>query len=335
MKKVLIKSIMLGIIAFILSAIIQNPVKANETGNVILKKSEKEFIIYYEEICNEEFEFAFSLTNNDSEEQNLNYTKSAKDQLSEDSLNVAYIDETIYDNFFKENNESYIWIRNKNDEVVIKAGKVDLKNYLEDDMVNVVNLITKQIDVDTTQKNRTNEIINGVDTTVITGKVVITEDKNSTYYYQMFKVTDENSEYAKMFNLASKINDGISGTYNQIKATKEFYDIYMKLQPQIQDSSWTKVENMEIMQPENSQNNDKYVIWLKQEDGNNITIDAKFLISTRAYEEKWEPEQIVVKETVKLPITYDSMALFIILGIIIIGIVVIVILRKKSNKQEK
>lgn len=333
MKKIPMKLMVVGIIALIFFAIIQKPVKANETGNIILKKSEKEFLIYYENVCNEEFEFAFSLTNNDSEEQNLKYTKSAKDQLSEDSLNVAYINEIIYDEFFKEREEAYIWIRNNNDEVIVKAQKVNLKNYLSEEMVEAVNLTTKRIQIDSTKKNEKNEIINGVDTTVTTGKIVITDDKDSEYYYQMYKVTDENSDLAKLFNLADKINNGISGTYNQIKATKDFFDLYTKLKPENEDSAWKKVENMEIMQPQDSQNNDKYIVWLKQENGDTITIDSKFLISTRAYDEKWVPEQIVVKETVKLPVTYDSIALFIVLGLILVGIAILIILRKKSNKK--
>ncbi|MGN1327314.1 MAG: hypothetical protein ACI4VQ_04500 [Clostridia bacterium] len=324
------KIIATGIIMLVLLSIFQLPLMAtSDDGVIVLKKADKEFIIYDKENCDNEFEFAFSLTNDKKEEENLNYTSSAKDQTNVDALNVAYITEETYNQFFATNKSAYVWIRNSEDKVTVKA--VDLKEALDDEIVSLVNSTTKRIDIDTTQTHETNQMVNGVDTTVTTGKIVIKGSQNAKYYYQLYRVSE--GEYKEFFDLADKINNGATGTYNQLETAKQFYDLYTELQPTVDDENWNLVENMEILQPEDTKEGDRYVIWLKEE-AEEETIDAKFLISTYQYEDKWEPEQIVLKELVKLPVTYDSIALFVILGIIVAAIIVVAILKTKSSKKE-
>lgn len=331
MKTSTTKIIAFGIIMLVLLSIFQLPIMAaSDDGVIILKKADKEFIIYDKENCDNEFEFAFSLTNDKSEEASLNFTSSAKDQATEDALNVAYITEETYNQFFQSTKSAYVWIRDSKDQLTVKA--VDLEDALDDAKVNLVNTTTKRIDIDTEQTHETNQIINGVDTTVTTGKIVIKGSSNAKYYYQLSKASE--GDYKEFFDLANKINSGVTGTYNQLETAKQFYDLYTKLQPAANDSNWNEVENMEILQPEDTKDGDKYIIWLKEENTDKTTMDAKFLISTYQYEDKWEPEQIVLKELVKLPVTYDSIALFVILAILVAAIVVVAILKAKSSKKE-
>ena len=43
------------------------------------------------------------------------------------------------------------------------------------------------------------------------------------------------------------------------------------------NSEWTAVENSEILQPENTVEGDKYIVYIKETKGNDETVDAKFL----------------------------------------------------------
>ena len=333
MKGLKSKSIVCAIIVMLLFIITQLPVLATNEENVIMKKADKEFIIYYKDICNSEFQFAFSVTD-ETKQEDLNFTNSVKDQIGQGELNVAYIDEILYSQYFNTSTSAYIWIMDNDGKIVVEADKVDLLTALDDSMINEVNSITKKISIDTTKEHQTNEMINGVDTTVTTGKVVINAKENAKYYYQLVRVSDENSSYAELFELAEQIIEGISGTYNQLNITKQFYDLYSSLVPTEDDSNWTEVSNMEILQPEDTKEGDKYIVFLKEE-AETTTIDSKFLVSTYQYKDEYEPEKIVIQETVKLPVTYDSIALFVILGIIIISIIVVAILKVKADKKGK
>lgn len=102
----------------------QLPVMADTKDNVILEKAEG-YLIYYKDICNNEFEFAFS---NDSAEnvENLVFKSSAKDSTSEGALNIAYVNQALKDTYFNDVTKStYLWIRNLNDEMLVTADKVD------------------------------------------------------------------------------------------------------------------------------------------------------------------------------------------------------------------
>lgn len=95
------------------------------------------------------------------------------------------------------------------------------------------------------------------------------------------------------------------------------------------NSEWTAVENSEILQPENTVEGDKYIVYIKETKGNDETVDAKFL--TCVYK-----EEKTITETVKLPVTFDSGAiLFTVLGIIIIALAIFVFIRIKSNKKDE
>ena len=331
MKKSTIKLVAFGMLVLMLLSIFTVPVKAETYEKVVLKKANKEFLIYYKDICNDEFEFAFSVDN--SQPADDLFTRSAKDQADEGALDVAYIDATLYDTYFA-TNKAYIWIRDNNDQMVVSADLVDLTDALNDGMIELVNNTTKRIDVDTTQTHETHEMVDGVDTTVTTGKVVVDEKGGAKYSYTLTRLTDTTTKANKLFDLAEALKEDISDTYTNLSLSKQFYDLYMELMPT--NSEWTEVENSEILQPDNTVEGDKYIVYLKEETADSTTVDAKFLTCVYKADEGVDQKEETITETVKLPVTFDSgTILFIILGIIVLALVIFAIIRVKANKKDE
>ena len=331
MKKSTIKLVAFGMLVLMLLSIFTVPVKAETYEKVVLKKADKEFLIYYKDICNDEFEFAFSVDN--SQPADDLFTRSAKDQADEGALDVAYIDATLYDTYFA-TNKAYIWIKDNNDQMLVSADLVDLTDALNDGMIELVNNTTKRIDVDTTQTHETHEIVDGVDTTITTGKVVVDEKSGAKYSYTLTRLTDTTTKANKLFDLAEALKEDISDTYTNLSLSKQFYDLYMDLMPT--DSEWTEVENSEILQPDNTVEGDKYIVYLKEETADSTTVDAKFLTCVYKADEGVEQKEETITETVKLPVTFDSgTILFIILGIIVLALVIFAIIRVKANKKDE
>ena len=331
MKKSTIKLVAFGMLVLMLLSIFTVPVKAETYEKVVLKKANKEFLIYYKDICNDEFEFAFSLDK--SQPTDDLFTRSAKDQADEGALDVAYIDATLYDTYFA-TNKAYIWIKDNNDQMLVSADLVDLTDALNDGMIELVNNTTKRIDVDTTQTHETHEIVDGVDTTITTGKVVVDEKSGAKYSYTLTRLTDTTTKANKLFDLAEALKEDISDTYTNLSLSKQFYDLYMELMPT--NSEWTEVENSEILQPDNTVEGDKYIVYLKEETDDSITVDAKFLTCVYKADEGVEQKEETITETVKLPVTFDSgTILFIILGIIVLALVIFAIIRVKANKKDE
>ena len=331
MKKSTIKLVAFGMLVLMLLSIFTVPVKAETYEKVVLKKANKEFLIYYKDICNDEFEFAFSLDK--SQPTDDLFTRSAKDQADEGALDVAYIDATLYDTYFA-TNKAYIWIRDNNDQMLVSADLVDLTDALNDGMIELVNNTTKRIDVDTTQTHETHEIVDGVDTTITTGKVVVDEKGGAKYSYTLTRLTDTTTKANKLFDLAEALKEDISDTYTNLSLSKQFYDLYMELMPT--NSEWTEVENSEILQPDNTVEGDKYIVYLKEETADSITVDAKFLTCVYKADEGVDQKEETITETVKLPVTFDSgTILFIILGIIVLALVIFAIIRVKANKKDE
>lgn len=342
MRKSTIKFLAFGIIILMLLSLVQLPVMAateNETtvSKIILKKAENAYMIYYKDICNAEFEFAFA-TSKDA--KTLDFTSSAKDQVTDEGLNIAYITEATLATYFADSDVAYVWIRDVNDNILVEADEINLNNVLDDEMIELVDTTTKRItNVDTTQKHETNAMIDGIDTTVTVGKVVIEPKENATYSYELIKASDENAEAKELFEVAEKIQEGTTNTYESLSLTEQFYNLYTDTVPGEKD--WTVVENNEILQPENTATGDKYVVWIKEEVKNatgktNTTIDAKFLICEYEYDEGKDEVEETIIETVKLPVTFDSgIILFIALGIIVLALVIFVVIRVKTNKKDE
>ena len=210
--------------------------------------------------------------------------------------------------------------------MLIKGLKVDLTDTVTDSIVDEIADITKRIKVDMTKKNKEKKEIDGVKTTITTGKVEITDNENSVYKYQLIKVTDSNKDFETLIENMNKATN----MFEKLKAYKHFYNRYHELVPSPRDLAWQEVKNMTIPQPETSENGDKYILWLMQ-DGD--IIDLQILTCTRAEDGGEEIETVIVKETSKLPFTYDSMILFIVLGVLIVLAIVLLIVKNRKNEK--
>lgn len=329
MKNSKIKLVALLSLVLMLLSIFTMPAQAATNEKIILKKANDEFLIYYKEICNEEFEFAFSLDPKE-EEDNLIFTKSAKDQLTETALNVAYVDEYLFTNYFNSDKPTYIWVRNNEGKMLVSADLVNLDEAILEETVELVNTTTKRIKTHIETTEPKTEIVDGVETTVTTGKLVL-DNKENKYSYELIKVAN-NAEAEELFNLVEKLqkNEELA-TYENLTFASEFYDLYNKLMPKTSD--WTQVDDSEILQPENTLEGEKYIVYLKDEQG---VVDVQFLTSVYKVEEGVKEETETITETVKLPVTFDSGSiLFIILAVIVLALVIVTIVRVKANKKDE
>lgn len=329
MKNSKIKLVALLSLVLMLLSIFTMPAQAATNEKIILKKANDEFLIYYKEICNEEFEFAFSLDPKE-EEDNLIFTKSAKDQLTDTALNVAYVDEYLFANYFNSDKPTYIWVRNNEGKMLVSADLLNLDEAILEETVEFVNTTTKRIKTHTETTEPKTEIVDGVETTVTTGKLVL-DNKETKYSYELIKVAN-NAEAEELFNLVEKLQKNEKlGTYENLTFASEFYDLYNKLMPKTAD--WTKVDDSEILQPENTLEGEKYIVYLKDEQG---VVDVQFLTSVYKVEEGVKEETETITETVKLPVTFDSGSiLFIILAVIVLALVIVTIVRVKANKKDE
>jgi hypothetical protein len=312
MKKISKLILLFGLLALIVMA--PNTIFAN-SESIILKKS-GEYLIYNTEAMNDEFTFAFGKEN---KKDDLIFFQSAKDSNTSDAKNVAYVDETTKA-YFNENSEAF------------------LNNAINKDIVDTT---TKRISVDTTQSNTTETTIDGVRTEVTKGKIVITDSETAKYSYILIKLpTEDENNYSKLMNSAEKLSNTADlqkiNFIQKLNLMKEFYSLYMNLQPKADDESWQEVQNSQILQPEDSKDGEKYIVFIKSVDGNTTKIDVQFLTSYTEYNQLYEKETITIKETSKLPVTYDeNITLIIFFAIIIVAIVVVLVIREKvSNKKE-
>lgn len=289
-------------------------VYASNENIQIIKESDSEYLIYVKDNLNNVFDFAFSNDKN-ADKDLLTYLSAAQD-LTEEANYIAYINQyTIEDD--------YIWIKKADNTYPVEGVELDLAKAIPVAELTSIQDITKKIAVDTAGVQKEEKIIDGSNVVITTGKIIITEDGN--YKYQISKVLD-NSREAKLMDLAERISKFGNSTdmYTKLTIYNEFNNLYKEMSSELVDINWKNVENKEILQPEDTVDGDKYIVWLKNE--NNV-LDAQFMTSTYAKEIK--PVEI----TTKLPVTYDNNILLIVLGIVVIAIVIVSV-RIKSLKKK-
>lgn len=337
MKKSKTKLIISFAIVLITIMIMQIVVLATGTeqnfNSTIVVEKESEFIIYHKDMYKKDFTFAFSKSK-DVEPSNTEYKTCGKDQ-EENALNIAYIDASIMEKDVFENSEktiTYLWLKNsENDELEVKGEKIDLTSALNTEKIKIVNDATNLIDIDETQTETKTLVEDGVEKTITTGKFVINEN-DGVYSYQLLSATDTNTDAGKLYNVVELMREYDGDTFGKLDLTKEFYDLYTKLKP-VSDSEWTEVKNNEILQPDGAVDGDKYILWVRKISDTDSIVDVKLLNCARVEDKGVAQEEREVTEVVKSPVTYDSIALFIALGVIIAAIVVVLVLRKNSKKE--
>ena len=311
---------------------------ANEEISIISKTigEKQEYIIYIKDYTNQKFKYAFT-TNANPQEMDLSYINSISDLRGNQS---AFLDAETYEKLSNENQTIFIWAKDQNQNLILHGIQLDLNQILTEEKLETVETVTKRIQVkigDSQEETKTvrNENIDGVDEIANVGYVEIIDDEKADYYYQKIKLPNS-EEYNRFMELSEQIKNEYDemDMYSKVQLGTEFNELYSKITSEAQ---WEAVEDMIIEQPEASVSGDKYIVLLKKVGKKEeTTLDVQFLTAFDNYTPNVIKEEIITHETTKLPITYDNIALFVILGIIVI-LVIAVFIRIKilKNRNEE
>lgn len=326
MKKSLAQKVMLFLAVTIITITLLQSFSLAKSENVqMIKKSEKEYIIYVSNLIGSEFEFSFANKKDESKE-NLVFTNSALDQ-EDNGNNIAYIDETIYNNYFDGKKETYLWVK-QGTEYKVEAEKINLKDALTEEDIQELNNATKKIPVKFGELNLPAETVDGVKITRRMGTINIEDNSETEYSYKMLKSTEE-SKVEELINLANEMNKlDEKNTYDKLSIYGQFKSLYEELKP---SDGWNVAENNVIKQPQESKKGEQYLVWIKNEQ----TTDVQIMTCNDDYTPKYENKKIINKVITKLPITGESLALYITAAILIVLIVTVAILKVKNNKSNK
>lgn len=326
MKKSLAQKVMLFLAVTIITITLLQSFSLAKSENVqMIKKSEKEYIIYVSNLIGSEFEFSFANKKDESKE-NLVFTNSALDQ-EDNGNNIAYIDETIYNNYFDGKKETYLWVK-QGTEYKVEAEKINLKDALTEEDIQELNNATKKIPVKFGELNLPAETVDGVKITRRIGTINIEDNSETEYSYKMLKSTEE-SKVEELINLANEMNKlDEKNTYDKLSIYGQFKSLYEELKP---SDGWNVAENNVIKQPQESKKGEQYLVWIKNEQ----TTDVQIMTCNDDYTPEYENKKIINKVITKLPITGESLALYITAAILIVLIVTVAILKVKNNKSNK
>lgn len=314
MRNLKLKIIFLvGIFSLIL--LLGLPVNAANENVQLVKQTETDYLIYINGNLDSSFEFAFS-DDNTADKETLTYLSAATDS-AEGGNYIAYINSYTTEN-------KYMWAKDAEGTYFVEGVELDLSKAIPADELTAIQNVTKKIAVDTEQVQVEEKTIDGNKVTVTTGKVVFENEGN--YEYQIVKLPNT-TEYNELMDLAERISKINSTTdmYTKLGLYTEFNNLYNELSSALIEENWIDVQNQEILQPEDTENGDKYVLWIRE--GN--TIDAQFLTS------KYVEEKVTEEITVKLPVTGDNNILLIVLGILVLAIIVVSIRIKSLKKENK
>ena len=303
----------------------------NENVQIISNTDEqgnKEYIVYIQELM--QTNFASAVSNSETTpEQDLNFV-TARDgegnyvaQIKEDAVTEG---------------STYLYVKyNQDNQERTDILQLDLSNALDKTDMEYVENTTKRIGTEIVDNLvEIDEEINGVQTKLTVGGLRITDTDNATYQYQLMKV-NEGTSYSRLVELADELNSenyNQKDIYSKIQLTSEFYTLYNQL---IERATWEAVVNNEIRQPSDAVDGDQYVVLIRKtaEDGT-VTTDAKLMVSQiTPYEEREDVEETrTVQETAKLPITGDSIILFVALAMVVIALIIVFVRMKKLDKKE-
>ena len=322
-----------AIVLFIMIMLVPMIVLAvtNENVQIISNTDEQgntEYIVYIQELM--QTNFASAVSNSASTpEQDLDFV-TARDG---EGIYVAQIKEEAVTG-----ESTYLYVKyNQDGEEKTDVLPLDLSKSLDKTDMEYVENTTKRIGTETVSDLvEINEEINGVQTTLTVGGLRITDTDNATYQYQLMKV-NEGTPYSRLVELADELNSenyDQKDMYSKIQLTSEFYTLYNQL---IERATWEAVVDNEIRQPSDAVEGDQYVVFIRKTaaDGT-VTTDAKLMVSQiTPYEEREDLQETrVVQETAKLPITGDSIILFVTLAMVVIALIIVFAKMKKLDKKE-
>ena len=321
-----------AIVLFMMIMLVPMIVLADTNENIHIisntdQQGNKEYIVYIQELM--QTNFASAVSNSESTpEQDLTFV-TARDG---EGNYVADLKNVVTEG------PTYLYVKyNQDGQEKTDILELDLSKALDKTDMEYVENTTKRIDTETVSDLvEINEEINGVQTTLTVGGLRITDTDNATYQYQLMKV-NEGTPYSRLVELADELNSenyDQKDMYSKIQLTSEFYTLYNQL---IERATWEAVVNNEIRQPSDAIDGDQYVVLIRKtaEDGT-VTTDAKLMVSQiTPYEEREDVEETrTVQETAKLPITGDSIILFVALAMVVIALIIVFVRMKKLDKKE-
>ena len=294
---------------------------ANE-GVQLIQTTDGNIVVYVDGLEKTEFDYALS-DKADATEMELNYINSITD---DEGNQVALIT--------TEDLAEYLYIRKSDNTVTTIQLNVDVNTMFTQDKMALVENTTKRIATEEDENlSSREEVRDGITYTYTVGGLKITDDQNATYSYVMVN-TSSNEDYNELQNLANGLNDNSKSMYERIKIANDFYNKYNELISDANiENSWQEVKDMKILQNEDYENEEHYVVLLKKVAEDGTTYDAKFMTTDNRGTESLENQVTESQETSKLPITGDSIVLFVVLAALVIIAVVVFIRMKKLNKK--
>lgn len=320
---------------------------ANEDISIVStinEESKQEYTIYIKGISTQNFKYAF--TNIESADPNgidLSYINSNPDLGGNQA---ALLDAATYEKLSKNGSTIYMWAKvkdeEKNETLILKNIQLDLSKALTEEKLEQTETLTTRIEVeiaDSEEDTTTvrNENVDGVDEVANVGYVKIVDDEKATYYYERTKLPSSEA-YNQLKTLAEQAQTEYNemDMYEKVQFATEFNEVFVTV---ADAADWQEVEDMTIEQLEDSVAGDQYIVLLKKVakvDGKDVTtLDVQFLTADDNYKPNVVIEEVITQETTKLPITYDSIALFVVLGIIVLLVIVVFIRMKKLSKQDE
>lgn len=330
MKKALCVRVVISLIVIMMvMGLLQNFSFAKSENTQILKLADKEYLIYVSGLLNDKFEFALS---NDSKALDLEFNDSAKDQ--EEGNHIAYVDNELYDTYFSKNEKTFLWVK-QGEEYKIEAQEINLSTALEEKNIQNLNQVTKTITVKVGEKELPVENKDGVVVNRKIGTLQIEGKENAAYSYQMFK-KETGTDVEKLIELANEMNKQENkDMFAKLNLYSEVQNIYNKLLNGLDNKKWAKAEDAIIPQPQEAKLGDQYLVFVKENINNEETIDIQIMTCRDDYTQEYETKDVVIKQTSKLPITYDNIILFAIAGVVLVLIILVVVLKLRNKKEDK
>jgi len=334
LRKIYLSFLMTLMLVIILSTCVY---AANEKLSIV-KNETGEYLIYIQNHEDTEFEFAFSNEKNAGKES-LTYRLFVYDSIEN---KVAYINESVLSTgLLLEPAKVYLWAREINTgEYIVNGVEVDLKEKMDAKKVEEISHLTQRILVHINYEVTKDEMVYDKNVKLVQDKIII-DSALKTYEYQINKLSKD-SRYNNLVDIANVIwkFNSYTKTTTKLQAYKAFYDEYQSLVPEMEDRSWKEAENNEIFIPENTEEGDIYVVWLK--DLSTDKIDLQIMTSKKDYledllRERTEygsktiyKQEVVVREKLEsLPVTGDDYVLFIVLAVLVLITILAAILKSK------
>lgn len=324
MKNLKAKLIILLIVMITIMMIIPfSSVSAVENGVQLIKTADGDVVIYIDGLEEKAFEYAIS-NKPDATEMDLNYINSVEDDEGNQVVLISAED-------FSEN-ENNLFVKTEDKNVTYS---LDYSDMLTQEKIDYIKNTSNRIATNIIEKieDRT-ETIDGKEYTYTVGGLEIKADENAQYFYQISKTTAK--EYDELQTLADNLNSkdyDNKPMYEKIELANNFYNLYNELIGKVE---WKQVEeNMVVKQPSDASDGEKYIVMLKKVADGETTYDAKFMESKLGIEEGEDKDvqEIAKQETSKLPITGDSIVLFVLLAVLVIISIFVYIRIKKLNKK--